>query len=194
MTASSSRWITIADYNKLVLLQNIGRIVEDNYSSLVHEAPGRGKKSQLVVFGIFGFFPATAGFLFGLASPFWTSIITALVSSIGVLTGFGINSIMLLTNAATEDMYEQKRNMVNQTLDYTLYSVLVGLLSLVVLLFGFILSEANIPFSMPTIPISRAQLISIVVYFALIHYFMVLFVITHRMYSLINTNAIGRGG
>lgn len=177
-----------------MLLHNIGRIVHDNYDSLVAEAWGRGRPAQAYVGTVFIVLPIVAGVFFGLFSPLWTEFVGALVSVIGVLTGFSINSIVLLTGHSEADSYDLKTRVVNQTKDYTLYSILVGIILLVVLILGYIIANSD-PIPIIENPyhntVSDVQIASMLIYSFLIHYFLILLVITHRLYSLVHGNAIG---
>lgn len=170
-----------------MIIKNLGRIVSDNYESLVHEAPGNGAKSRGVVFLLLGVLPVITGLTLGYIAPIWTDIISGLISAVGVLTGFSINAIVLLANYSPEQMYRQKRKVIEQTLDFTLYSVLVGIMTLSIVVFGYILTQGQIPSFGIELPVSKLEIVSVIVYSALAHYVVVLLVITHRLYTLINT-------
>jgi hypothetical protein len=174
-----------------MLLENLQSIVVRNYTSLVDEA-GRFAKTRVAL--SFGFVPIVIGVLLGYYSPLWAKIVGALISAIGVLTGFSINSIVLLTSHSKENSYHLKTKHVNQTKDFTLYSILVGLVLLAALIIGYAGTSAEIQFSSIQNwkkPITTIPILSIVIYTLLCHYFMVLLSVTHRLYTLVHSDAIG---
>lgn len=178
-----------------MLLRNIGRIVTDNYDSLIDEAWGRGPASALLVIAGFGLVPVVLGLLGGYHVPVWVNFLSALISVIGVLTGFSINSIVLLTGHSESDSYSLKTKVVDQTKDYTLYSILVGIVLLITLTLGFLFVKAGFEYSITIrgFQFSILQLVSVIVYSVLAHYVLILLVITHRLYTLVHGNAIGNG-
>ena len=172
-----------------MLLKNVGRIVNDNYVSLSGEAWGNGVISKIYVATLFGLLPLVFGAIIGLWSPLWADFVGPLISVVGVLTGFSINAIVLLTSHSSDRSYEIKTKVVDQTKDYTLYSILVGIITLVALIIGYILANGDLPLVLD-LGISTMTIVSIIVYILVFHYFLMLFVIVHRLYSLVHGNAL----
>lgn len=178
-----------------MILRNIPRIVSDNYESLVHEAWGRGNASRLYVGLVFALIPSVIGVVLGYISPVESGLAGVLVSMVGVLTGFSINAIVLLSNHSAEDTFQQEIDAINKTRDFTLYSILVGIVLLMVLVLGLIIANSGpLPDSLSanlSLPISGTQILSSLIYILVVHYFVVLLVIAHRLYSLVNTPVLG---
>ncbi|MFC5367224.1 hypothetical protein [Salinirubrum litoreum] len=179
-----------------MLLRNLPDIVWKNYSSLADESGFRGRRAWVFVVATFVVLPIAAGTVAGRYSPIWSDLIRTLITATGVLTGFSINALVLLTSHTAEKTYEQKTTIVEQTQDFTLYSVLVGVSLLLSLVGGYILTEASVVNGMAIpfpVSISASQLLSFVVYSLLAHYFLILLVIVHRLYTLVDTNALNNG-
>lgn len=173
-----------------MLLGNLGSIVARNYGSLIEEG---GSLAKLRVGLLFGALPSILGVVLGYFSPLWTGIIGPLISAIGVLTGFSINAIILLSGHSAEDSYDVERRHVQQTNDFTLYSILVGFSLLIVLVIGSVISNAD--FVIQEIPsgyqmVSTSQIFSAIVYTLICHYFVVLLSVTHRLYTLVHSDAV----
>lgn len=177
-----------------MIFGNIPKIIKRNYTSLLHEIKYSGITATVAIICIFGLVPITAGFGLGYISPLWTGLVGALISTMGVLTGFSINAVVLLSSHNKENSYEEKTNVVDQTKDFTLYSILFGIVVLGILILGFVAARAEplftiqVPATIPTI--TGLQIVSAMVYTALIHYLIILLVISHRLYSLVHGNAL----
>jgi cytochrome b561 len=180
-----------------MLFGNIPDIVKRNYSSLVHEVRYSGICAKVAILCIFGGIPIGIGVGLGYISPLWTGLVGALISAMGVLTGFSINAVVLLSNHNEENSYQEKTKVVNQTKDFTLYSILFGVFVLAVLIIGFVTAKAEPIFTIRVpqyIPaITALQGVSAIVYTALIHYLIILLVVSHRLYSLVHGNALNNG-
>jgi hypothetical protein len=180
-----------------MLFGNVPAIIKRNYSSLVHEVGYSGVTAKAAIVCIFGAIPVTLGVGLGYISPLWTGLVGALISAMGVLTGFSINAVVLLSNHDEDASYAEKTEVVNQTKDFTLYSILFGVIVLAVLILGFVTAKAKplvtiqFPANVPTI--TGLQIVSAVVYTALIHYLIILLVVSHRLYSLVHGNALNNG-
>lgn len=173
-----------------MLLGNLRSIVARNYGSLVEEG---GAWAETRVAFLFGLVPTTIGALLGYYSPLWGEIIAPLISAIGVLTGFSINAIVLLSGNLGDDSYPLEQKHLQQTNDLTLYSILVGFCLLIVLVFGVV--TANIDFVLQEIPaqyriVTATQVLSVVVYSLTCHYFVVLLSVTHRLYTLVHSGSV----
>ncbi|OYR58757.1 hypothetical protein DJ83_14495 [Halorubrum ezzemoulense] len=137
--------------------------------------------------------PLILAALFGLMTPIWTDFLGAMFSMVAVLTGFSINSLVLLNRHSQDGAYEAKTKVVDQTKDFSLYSILSGVVLLITLTLGYLIVESNIPQLVPSdwsLPITLLQGVSVVVYFILAHYLAMLLVITHRLYTLVHTDAL----
>ncbi|GAA0648858.1 hypothetical protein [Salarchaeum japonicum] len=172
---------------------NLWKIVRRNYGSLVEETGVGSPASEISVAAFFGAVPILLGSWFGYAIPIWTGFIGSLVPVVGVLTGFSINSIVLLSGQSDEDSYEQRKAAIRQTKDFSLYSILVGIVLLSALTVGFLLAKAN-PGAQIVIfdtVVTALQIASVAVYTILIHYLIVLLLITHRLFTMVHIDAVG---
>ena len=173
-----------------MLLENLRSIVVRNYGSLVEEG---GSSAKIRVALLFGLTPIIIGTLLGYYSPLWSEIIAPLISAIGVLTGFSINAIVLLSGNLDDDSYPLEQKHLRQTNDLTLYSILVGFCLLIVLVFGAV--TANIDIVLQEIPnqyriVTATQVLSVIVYTLTCHYFVVLLSVTHRLYTLVHSGSV----
>lgn len=174
-----------------MILSNLGQIVVRNYATLVRETEGTGRYPYVVVAFTFGLFPILMGIALGFTTSLWTEIVRPLLSVIGVLTGFSINALVLITGQDNSDSYEIKGRVVEQTQDFTLYSILSGILLLVVITFGYVATNMAYPAWFPwKVSIPVVEIASVFVYTALIHYFLILLVISHRLYTLVHGDAL----
>lgn len=176
-----------------MLLSNLGSIISRNFTSLVNESRGTGLYAKSKVFVTFVAVPFGLAVLFGLMTPIWTDFLGAMFSMVAVLTGFSINSLVLLNRHSQEDTYEAKTEVVNQTKDFSLYSILSGVVLLITLTLGYLIVESSLPQIIPSdlsFPITLLEGVSILVYFILAHYLAMLLVITHRLYTLVHTDAL----
>lgn len=174
-----------------MIFSNLGKIVIGNYQTLIRETEGNGLYPYIVVSFIFGIFPALLGVALGFTTSLWTEIVRPLLSVIGVLTGFSINALVLITGHDKNDAYEIKGRVVEQTQDFTLYSILSGILLLVIITFGYVALSMSYPAWFPwKVSIPVVEIASILVYTGLIHYFLILLVISHRLYTLVHGEAL----
>lgn len=172
-----------------MLFYNIKRTTEECFHSLYDEV-GVERHPKLFVRAVFWGIPAIFGTALGLVSPIWGGIVAALASTIGILTGFSINAIVLLTGYSENDGYELKTNVVDKTKNITLYSIFLGVSLLIILILGLVITRARLPPGVEIPMISGMQAVSIAFYVVLTHYFMILLVITHRLYSLVHSDAL----
>lgn len=168
-----------------MLFHNLTRIIADNYSALAGESSWSGHTAWESVAVVFIVFPIAAGSTLSFITPIWTGLLSTLTSVFGVLTGFSINAIMLLTRHSEEDSYDLETKIVQETRKFTLYSILVGLLLIALLVGVLIASNSTV-----TLRYDLSQIVSAGVYTMMIHYFLTLLVITHRLHSLIEGGAI----
>ena len=176
-----------------MFLSNIRKIVSNNYGSLVEEAGGEPLVSKLYVCFIFGLIPVLVGGFLGYYIDLWAGFIGTLISVVGVLTGFSINSVVLLSGHDAEGIYEQRRDAVRQTKDFTLYSILVGIVLLAVLTLGYLMTQvgSDFPVTFPNAPLAPLTGVSILVYAILVHYLLILFFVTHRLYTMVHIDVAG---
>ena len=114
-----------------------------------------------------------------------------ILSVVGVLTGFSINALVLITGHDNNESYEIKKRVVEQTQDFTLYSILSGILLIVVITFGYVATNMSYPAWFPwKVSIPVVKIASVFVYTALMHYFLILLVISHRLYTLVHGDGL----
>lgn len=175
-----------------MLIGNIRSIVTENYASLVHEAKGKGKYAKSKVFLIFLLLPSVLGVFIGYTVPVWQGFISPMFPALGVLTGFSINMLVLLTGHSEEDSYNLKTEVVEQTQDFTLYSILNGVVLIATLIAAMVIMRgvlgSNQVFGLVPVEVVMVG-ISILIYSLLVHYILVLVVMTHRLHSLVNIKA-----
>lgn len=168
-----------------MLFHNLTRIVADNYTALAGESSWPDRIAWGYVTVVFIALPVTAGTALSFITPIWSGLVSTLTPVFGVLTGFSINAIMLLTRHSEEDSYSLETRLVQETRKFTLYSILVGL-TLIALLVGVLIASK----STVTVQYDFTQIVSAGVYTVMLHYFLTLLVITHRLHSLIEGGAI----
>lgn len=163
-----------------MIFRNILTITRNNYESLVSEIRVRPSiKKPLVIF-IFGGLPAVIGALLGWISPVSGNIVIGLVSVISVMTGFSINAIVLLIGNSGENSYDLEVHIVDQTIDFTLYAIVVGIFTLLLILLGYIFISSNLQLG-----IGGVKIFSVITYTMVIHYFLGLFVVSHRLFTFV---------
>lgn len=174
-------------------MTNLRKIVSKNYSSLVEEAGGESPTSELYVFFFFGLLPILVGAVLGYYVELWAGFIGTLISVVGILTGFSINSVVLLSGQVADGTYQQRKDAVRQTKDFTLYSILIGIVLLAILTLGYLMTQvgADFPVSFSESLVTPLNLISATVYAVLIHYLLILFFITHRLYTMVHIDVPG---
>lgn len=168
-----------------MLFRNLTRIVADNYTALAGGSRWRGRIAWGDVAVVFIGLPVVAGIVLSSVAPIWPGLLGTLTPVFGVLTGFSINAIMLLTRHSEEDSYDLETQVVQETRKFTLYSILVGLTLIGLLVCVLIASKSTI-----SIPYDFTRIASASVYTMMVHYFLTLLVITHRLHSLIEGGAI----
>jgi len=176
-----------------MFLSNIGKIVSKNYGSLVEEAGGESPVSELYVFLFFCLVPILVGGFLGYYIDLWAGFIGTLISVVGVLTGFSINSVVLLSGHDADGIYQQREDAVRQTKDFTLYSILVGIVLLAILTLGYLMIQvgSDFPISFSNAPLEPLTAVSALVYAVLVHYLLILFFVTHRLYTMVHIDVAG---
>lgn len=168
-----------------MIFGNLTSIVNDHYSSLGEETGWRHPFDKFLLVVIFGVLPLVVGFPLGFRVPVWSEFIAASASVLSVLTGFSINTIILLMRYNGENNHPYEQRTVQKTKEFTLYSILLGVVIIIALVFGFILTKFG---SLGGLTV--AKLISGGIYSLIAHYFLTLLVITHRLWTLIQGDAI----
>jgi hydrogenase-4 membrane subunit HyfE len=168
-----------------MIFGNIGRIVDDHYISLAEETGLDYPFDYGFLISTFVVIPSLAGYLLATYVTIWSGFIAASAPVLSVLTGFSINTIILLMRYNGEDEHPYEQNTVEKTKEFTLYSILIGVLIIATLVFGFILVQVEIEAG-ATLPLA----VSGIIYALIAHYFLTLLVITHRLWSLIHGGAI----
>lgn len=168
-----------------MIFGNLRRIVSDHYSSLGEETGLSDPYDTLILAFIFGIIPLGLGFYLAIRVPLWSDFIAAAAPVLSVLTGFSINTIILLMRYNDEDGHPYEQRTVRKTKEFTLYSILLGVVIITALVFGFILTQFG-----QLNGISTSIVVSGLVYSLIGHYFLTLLVITHRLWSLIHGDAL----
>jgi D-alanyl-lipoteichoic acid acyltransferase DltB (MBOAT superfamily) len=176
-----------------MFLSNLGKIISKNCASLVEEAGGESRFPKLYVIFFFAFLPILVGVLLGYYIELWAGFISTLISVVGILTGFSINSVVLLSGHDANGVYEQRKDAVRQTKDFTLYSILIGIVLLSALTLGYLMLQvgSDSPISFSNTPIAPLTVASISVYAILAHYLLILFFVTHRLYTMVHIDVVG---
>lgn len=168
-----------------MIFGNLRTIITDHYSSLGEET-GLSKPYRYYFLAfLFGIVPLMVGGGLGWYIPIWTGLITASTSAVSVLTGFSINTLILLMRYNKNDSHPYEQKTVRKTKEFTLYSILLGVGLLISLVFGYLLTHVSI-----STGTYLMKTISILVYTIIAHYFLTLLVITHRLWSLVHGDVL----
>jgi len=130
-------------------------------------------------------FPAVVGFTLANYVVLWSGFITASASVLSVLTGFSINTIILLMRYDKDGSHPYEQRTVRKTKEFTLYAILAGVVLIICLFFGIAISRIG-----GTAGSGLAFVVSGTVYTLMAHYFLTLLVITHRLWSLIHGDVL----
>jgi predicted Co/Zn/Cd cation transporter (cation efflux family) len=161
-----------------MIFKNISKIVKNHYISLAEETGFKPKPAGAILTVIFFLLPTVLGVVLGSAVTIWEGFISASAPVLSVLTGFSINTLVLLMRFDTKNSHQYDQSNVEKTKEFTLYSILIGVLIIIFLVFGFIIARMNLEGN-EFVAIS----ISSITYALIAHYFLTLLVITHRLYS-----------
>lgn len=118
-------------------------------------------------------FEATSGF------------ISVLVPMLSILVGFSINSVVMLVGQPEGDEYEndykqgQLEELVLQTRSHTLYAIVFGLGLLAICGVFYLHFQSNDPGQLVT------QVLSFILFTALAHYLLTLYLLPGRIYSIV---------
>lgn len=168
-----------------MIFGNLKSIVGDHYSSLGDETGYKHPFDYIVLGVLFFALPLSVGFVLAYYVPIWPGFISASAPVLSVLTGFSINTIILLMRYEPEGNHFYEERTVQKTKEFTLYTILVGVIIIIALVFGFILTQVD-----TGTPFSFTLFVTGVVYSLIAHYFLTLLVITHRLWSLIHGDVI----
>lgn len=168
-----------------MIFGNIGSIISDHYSSLGQETGLKNPLDSIALAGIFAVFPAIVGFALANYVVLWSGFITASASVLSVLTGFSINTIILLMRYDKDGSHPYEQRTVRKTKEFTLYAILAGVVLIICLVFGIVVSRIG-----GTAGSGLAFIVSGIVYSLMAHYFLTLLVITHRFWSLIHGDVL----
>lgn len=168
-----------------MIFGNIGSIVSDHYSSLGQETGLRRPFDYAVLAVIFAIFPTVIGFTLANYVVLWSGFITASASVLSVLTGFSINTIILLMRYDKDGSHPYEQRTVKKTKEFTLYAILAGVVLIICLVFGIVISRIG-----GAAGSGLAFVVSGIVYTLMAHYFLTLLVITHRFWSLIHGDVL----
>lgn len=164
-----------------MIFGNIGSIISDHYSSLGQETGLNNPFDYIFLAVVFVAFPAIVGFVLANYVVLWSGFITASASVLSVLTGFSINTIILLMRYDKDGSHPYEQKTVRKTKEFTLYAILSGVILIICLVFGIVVSRIG-----GAAGSGLAFVVSGIVYSLMAHYFLTLLVITHRLWSLIH--------
>lgn len=168
-----------------MIFGNIGSIISDHYSSLCQETGLKKPVDYFVLAVIFVAFPVLVGFSLANYVVLWSGFVTASASVLSVLTGFSINTLILLMRYNKDGSHPYEQRTVRKTKEFTLYAILSGVVLIICLVFGIVVSRIG-----GSAGSELAFVISGIVYSLMAHYFLTLLVITHRFWSLIHGDVI----
>lgn len=176
-----------------MIFSNLGKIVEDHYRALEEESGYKPFFSRSIILFVFVIIPATIGSIFALYETLWPNFVIASATVFGVLTGFSINTLVLLLRYNDDEGYPLEKRTVQKTREFTLYTILIGIVILMVLLFGYLLIQISIEeISIGNFVLDIEFLISVFAYGLILHYFLTILTITHRLRTLIHGGALSR--
>ncbi|ERH08366.1 MAG: hypothetical protein J07HX64_00106 [halophilic archaeon J07HX64] len=132
---------------------------------------------------VFILIPTGVGFALGNHVVLWLGFITASAPVFSVLTGFSINIIVLLMWYRSNGSHPYGDRTVKK--EFTLYSILLGVVLIICLVFGLILSRID-----GTIGAEIAFVAGGTVYSLMAHYFLTLLIVTHRLWSLVHRDVM----
>lgn len=165
-------------------LFSIRKIVRVHYSTIIDESNTKRK-----VFFVFLGVPVIIAFLAMLFSVgATTNLMMAVVSMLAILIGFSINAVFLLMSGGSENPTPDEKELFENTRNITLYSIIVGLFSLV--LAGLVLTgiSNNVLLAGDKLLI----LLSGILFFLLVHYVITLFLLPARLYVIVELS-VGSG-
>lgn len=168
-----------------MIFGNIGSIITDHYSSLGEETGLKTPYDFVFLAFVFALLPIVIGFSLANYVLLWSGFIAASAPVLSVLTGFSINTIILLMRYDKDGSHPYEEKTVRKTKEFTLYSILAGVVLIICLVFGFVLSRVD-----GAIGVEIAFVVSGIVYTLMAHYFLTLLVITHRLWSLIHGDVL----
>jgi hypothetical protein len=168
-----------------MIFGNIGSIISDHYSSLGQETGLKNPFDYVFLAVVFVAFPAVVGFALANYVVVWSGFITASASVLSVLTGFSINTIILLMRYDKDGSHPYDQKTVRKTKEFTLYAILAGVVLIICLVFGIVVSRIG-----GAAGSGLAFVVSGIVYSLMAHYFLTLLVITHRLWSLIHGDVL----
>lgn len=136
-----------------------------------------------ILFGILGFVsPATGNFL------------SLVIPTLAILIGFSVNAVILMAReplkreepeSREEHAEKEKRkSALIHTRTNTLYALIVGLVTLLVAVSTSAVLRVGVGYL-------ALQIVSYVLYFLLIHYFLTLLMISRRLYILVEKDTFG---
>jgi hypothetical protein len=164
---------------------NLGSIVTDHYSSLGEETGLRTPFDYIFLGIVFILIPTGIGFTLGNYVVLWSGFIAASAPVFSVLTGFSINIIVLLMRYRSNGSHPYGDRTVKKTKEFTLYSILLGVVLIICLVFGLILSRID-----GTIGAEIAFVAGGTVYSLMAHYSLTLLIVTHRLWSLVHRDVM----
>jgi predicted Na+-dependent transporter len=168
-----------------MIFGNLSSIVADHYSSLSDETALKKPVDQIFLAIVFVLLPLALGFALAQYVPIWSGFISSSAPVLSVLTGFSINTIILLMryDSDTGHPYEQKT--VQKSKEFTLYSILIGVVIIITLVFGYILTQIG-----TNVSSTLTFFVTGIIYSLIGHYFLTLLVITHRLWALIHGDVL----
>ena len=168
-----------------MIFKNLREIVRDHYTSLATETNYTSPYSYLIIAILFVLIPTVMGFFLAKYVTVWTGFVTVSATVLSVLTGFTVNTIVLLMRYNKDGSHPYEKKKVKQTKEFTLYTLLLGVVLLASMTVGMILSQVD-----NTIPSEVELVTSGIIYSLLIHYFLTLLMITHRFWGLVHGDVL----
>lgn len=166
-----------------MIFRNLRRIVSDHYKSLAKETSLVYPVDYLVLAFIFAIVPLGIGSIIAYYVPIWQDLFSVAATVVTILTGFSFNTLILLLRYSDPNGHTFQQKFVNQTRKFTLYSILIGIIITISLVFGYV---AFVPAE--NIGGKFLFAVSTAIYSILVHYFLSLLVITHRLWGLTNSS------
>lgn len=163
-------------------LFSIFPIICEHYRSLVSDS------SKIRTIFIFGIIPLTVSSLLILRGVNITnSLAEVLIPAVSVLIGFSINAMLLLIGRVSDGTTEREQKLIENTRNHTMYAVIIGLATLV-LVVGFLVTSGR---NMVPVDFSLRPFASFVLYTLLGHYIISLYLLPARFYAIAENVEIG---
>ncbi|AHG00840.1 hypothetical protein HALLA_09700 [Halostagnicola larsenii XH-48] len=150
-------------------------IVREHYKSLVSDS---SKKRAVIIFGVI---PTAISIILILSGMNLTrDLAEVLIPAIAILIGFSINAMLLLIGRVSDEPTEREEKLVKNTRNHTMYAVILGLATLVIVLV-FLISSKN---KLAPVDLPLRTMASFLIYFLIGHYIISLYLLPARFYAI----------